>query len=72
MTVFFCTELWQTEPLIGRLVVTNGVEAAIEQVFANVLICKDLSIAQEVAYVYAIDCVTFEGDLVRHIFEWIS
>lgn len=41
-------------------------EIAVEQVFANVLICKDLGIAQRVADTFAIDCVTFEGDLVSY------
>ena len=44
--------------------ITEHMEAAIEQIFANVLICKDLVIAQQVAHTHAIDCVTFEGDMV--------
>ena len=51
--------------------ITEHTEAAIEHIFANVLICKDLVIAQQVAHTYAIDCVTFEGDIVSVVPRYI-
>ena len=51
-------------PMIANLLIHEGMEPVLENVFARTLICNHVSDAFQLAQEHKFDCVTLEGDLV--------
>ncbi|XP_024176770.1 structural maintenance of chromosomes protein 3 [Rosa chinensis] len=59
-----CPQNSDLVPLLKRLKFLPKYTAAFAQVFARIVVCRDLDVATKVAHTDGLDCITLEGDQV--------